>query len=249
VRRLLLFLPSLALGVLGGAWTALHPWPYSPHLGIALQLVVGVLTGALLLSAAWLLERTVPSFRYASTLMENALRSVRLPPWTALLLAAATAGSEELFFRGSLLPLLGLLPQALLFGLFHPVPRRAWAYPVFAAVAGLVFGELTLATGSLLPALVAHFVVNLQGLWEVRRQPAHRQGPDPGAEPGAEPGSEPGSEPAPYPGAFPGVGFGDATITPAEGDDALDEDEAPDRGSGSGASGEAPQRPGTRRER
>ena len=174
-RRALLFVPSLALGVLGGAWVLLRPWPFAVHVGVAGQLLAGVLSAALLLGAAWLLERSVPSFRYASRLMENALRAVSLPAWTALLLAAATAGAEELFFRGGLLPLIGVIPQALLFGLFHPVPRRAWAYPVFAAVAGLVFGELTLVTGSLLPAVVAHFAVNLQGLWEVRRPAAGRQ--------------------------------------------------------------------------
>ncbi len=189
VRRALLFVPSLALGVLGGAWVLLRPWPYSVHVGVAWQLLAGVLSAALLLGAAWLLERSVPSFRYASRLMENALRAVSLPAWTTLLLAAATAGAEELFFRGGLLPLIGVLPQALLFGLFHPVPRRAWAYPAFAAVAGLVFGELTLVTGSLLPAMVAHFAVNLQGLWEVRRPAAASQG-DGVAESAAEPVEE-----------------------------------------------------------
>lgn len=168
-RRALLFLPSLALGVLGGVWLLLRPWPYAARTGLGGQLLAGAATAALLLAAAWLLERTLPSFRYASRLLESALRSVALPAWTALLLAAATAGAEELFFRGALMPLVGLVPQALLFGLFHPVPRRAWAYPVFAALAGLAFGALTLTTGSLLPAVVAHFGINLQGLWEVRR--------------------------------------------------------------------------------
>lgn len=183
-RRALLFLPSLALGVLGGAWLLLRPWPYAARTGLGGQLLAGAATAALLLAAAWLLERTLPSFRYASRLLESALRSVALPAWTALLLAAATAGAEELFFRGALMPLVGLVGQALLFGLFHPVPRRAWAYPVFAAAAGLAFGALTLTTGSLLPAVVAHFGINLQGLWEVRR---------PGAAPGRPPGEDAGA--------------------------------------------------------
>ncbi len=170
LRRALLFLPSLALGVLGGVWLLLRPWPYAARIGLGEQILAGMFTALLLLGAAWLLERTLPSFRYASRLLESALRSVALPAWTALLLAAATAGAEELFFRGALMPLLGLVAQALLFGLFHPVPRRAWAYPAFAAVAGLTFGALTLTTGSLVPAVVAHFGINLQGLWEVRRR-------------------------------------------------------------------------------
>jgi hypothetical protein len=194
VRRALLFVPSLALGVLGGVWLLLRPFPYQPHLALAGQLVAGVLTGALLLGAAWLLERTVPSFRYASQLLENALRSVELPPGTALLLAAVTASAEEVFFRGALLPLVGLVAQALLFGLFHPVPRRGWAYPAFAALAGLAFGALTQVSGSLLPAMVAHFGINLQGLWEVRQRRA--PAPDVGSEAGVETDGAADGEPA-----------------------------------------------------
>jgi len=199
-RRALLFVPSLVLGVLGGVWALLRPWPYTVHTGPAGQLLAGVLSAALLLGIAWLLERSVPSFRYASRLMENALRAVSLPTWTTFLLAAATAGAEELFFRGALLPLVGVVPQALVFGLFHPVPRRAWAYPAFAAFAGLAFGGLTLVTGSLVPAMVAHFAVNLQGLWEVRRPGAapRRTGSDGGAAaPFAGPGDDTGNTRAP----------------------------------------------------
>lgn len=167
-RRHLVFVPSLVLGILGGAWMALHPYPYLPRVGLVWQLVAGLALGAVLLAAAGLLERTLPSFRFASALLEQALRGLALPPSTALVLAAATAVAEELFFRGALLPLVGLLVQALLFGLLHPVPRRAWAYPAFAVVAGLAFGGLTLTTGSLLSPMAAHFVVNVQGFWQVR---------------------------------------------------------------------------------
>ena len=203
MRRALLFLPSVVLGALGGAWMLVRPFPYTPRLGVGGQLVAGIAVGALLLGAAWLLERTVPSFRYASRLLEDTLRSVDLPPAAAVGLAAVTAGAEELFFRGALLPLIGLLGQAALFGLFHPVPRRAWAYPVFAAFAGLTFGVLTRSTGSLLPAMVAHFGINLQGLWEVRSQsPATapdlpRAGPSRTSAGGTAPGLAPPTAPVP----------------------------------------------------
>lgn len=169
MRRGLLFLPSLALGVAGGVVLLLRPLPYPVRISVPWQLAAGVATGALLLAAAWVLERTVPSFRYASRLLEDVLRSAGIAPWMALLLAAATAAAEEAFFRGALLPWVGLPAQAVLFGLMHVAPRRAWAYPAFAVAAGLAFGVLTRETGSLLPAMVAHFGVNLQGLWEVRR--------------------------------------------------------------------------------
>lgn len=168
-RRALLFLPSLALGVLAGGWLLVRPFPYQARLALPWQGLLGAAVAAALLLAAWLLERRLPSFRYASRLLERALRSMDLSTPTALVLATATAVAEELFFRGALLPLIGLIPQALLFGLMHPVPRRAWAYPVFVVLAGLAFGALTQVSGSLLPAMIAHFGINLQGFLEARK--------------------------------------------------------------------------------
>ncbi|MEJ2667702.1 MAG: CPBP family glutamic-type intramembrane protease [Deinococcales bacterium] len=159
MRRTLILLPSVAIGVAGGVWLLVRGARYAPRLALGWQLAAGVGLGLALLAVAWLLERSLPSFRFASRLMEQALRSLALPAWSALPLAAVTAVGEELFFRGALLGL---------FGLFHPVPRRGWAYPAYAALAGLALGALTLAAGSLLPAMVAHFGVNLQGFWQAQ---------------------------------------------------------------------------------
>lgn len=171
VRRGLVFLPSLVLGVSGGVWLLLRGGSGTPRLGLGWQLGLGVAAGVLLLAAAWLLERRLPSFRYASRLMEDALRTLALPRWAGPALAAVTAVGEELFFRGALLPVVGVPGQALLFGLFHPVPPRGWAYPAFAALAGLLFGWMSVASGSLLPAMTAHFVINLQGFWQAGGAP------------------------------------------------------------------------------
>ncbi len=164
----MILLPSVAIGVAGGVWLLVRGVRHAPRLALGWQLAAGVGLGLALLAVAWLLERSLPSFRFASRLMEQALRSLALPAWSALPLAAVTAVGEELFFRGALLGVIGLVGQALLFGLFHPVPRRGWAYPAYAALAGLALGALTLAAGSLLPAMVAHFGVNLQGFWQAQ---------------------------------------------------------------------------------
>lgn len=79
----------------------------------------------------------------------------------AWLLALASGVGEELLFRGALWPYLGLLGTTLLFGLVHVVPRRAlWGYPLFAALVGLLVGLLREASGSVLPCVIAHVVVN-----------------------------------------------------------------------------------------
>ena len=132
------------------------------------------LGGALFLVAvffglAWWLERTLPSFKYASRLLERALAKIRITWVLAFALAALSALAEELFFRAALLPLIGVWWQAALFGLMHPAPKKAWSYTLFTFVAGLGFGYLVLLTGRLWPAILVHFVVNLQGFLEIRQ--------------------------------------------------------------------------------
>ena len=104
--------------------------------------------------------------------MEDQLRQHRLVSPDSPLDAIATivavvvvaAGSEELFFRGLLLPrlreahgtTLALVVTSVLFGLVHGHPVAI----AYATVAGLVLGAVAIRTGSTLPALVMHASVN-----------------------------------------------------------------------------------------
>lgn len=85
-----------------------------------------------------------------------------------LLLAVMPAVCEELFFRGWVLSacagqrpssrraVLAVVAQAAAFAAFHLLPERMPQ----TFMMGLVLGWLTLSTGSLLPAVVAHAVHN-----------------------------------------------------------------------------------------
>jgi membrane protease YdiL (CAAX protease family) len=168
--RWLPFVPSLMFGLAGALWFVASP----PMLGEfrgpgAVALIAGVV-GGLLLGGAWVLERTLPSFRWASRVIESAVAGLRLTRPQALLLAAATAAGEELFFRGGLMQILGVGGQALVFGLMHPMSRRGWAYTVFTMLAGVLFGYSVIVTGSLWTAMLAHFAVNLHGLLTAPRR-------------------------------------------------------------------------------
>jgi membrane protease YdiL (CAAX protease family) len=174
-RRWLPFLPSLLFGAAGVAWMILAPPDLPARKDPLAILLVAALAAAGLLTGARVLESTVPSFRWASRTLERALRGLELPHWAALLLAAATAAGEELFFRGGLMQPLGVWGQALVFGALHPVPPRGWAYSAYAVLAGVVFGYATLLTGSLWTAALAHFAVNLHGLWTAKRRDARGQ--------------------------------------------------------------------------
>lgn len=171
--RYLLFAPSLAIGLLGALWLALWPFPYTAKLAWPWLLLTGLLLAGSLLAGAWLLGR-LPSFRWASGRLERLLRRLRLRPLEVLLLAALSALAEELFFRAALLPLVGVWPQAVLFGLLHPAGRRGWSYTLYTFAAGALFGYATLLTGSLWPALLAHALVNFHGLWSSRQSAARK---------------------------------------------------------------------------
>ncbi len=172
MRRYLIFLPSLGLGLLGCIWLYFRPFPYAAKFNLWILLVISAVLVLLLLGGAYFLERFVPSFRYASRMLERTLKQFRITLPFAFLLAALSSLAEEVFFRAALLPLIGIWGQALLFGLMHPAPRKAWVYTFYTFVAGLVFGYATLLTGSLIPSIVAHFVINLQGFLELRKPKA-----------------------------------------------------------------------------
>jgi uncharacterized protein len=78
-----------------------------------------------------------------------------------VVLALLSSAGEELLFRGLLQPWMGLLPQAVLFGLVHQMPGPSrWIWVSWALVVGLALGALFEVTGSLLGPIVAHALVN-----------------------------------------------------------------------------------------
>ena len=80
-------------------------------------------------------------------------------------LALMSALGEELLFRGLLQPWLGVVGQAVLFGLAHQIrgPSR-WVWVAWATLVGLALGAMFQLTGSLVGPIVAHAVVNCLNL-------------------------------------------------------------------------------------
>ncbi|MEL6455750.1 MAG: CPBP family intramembrane glutamic endopeptidase [Cyanobacteria bacterium J06623_5] len=73
--------------------------------------------------------------------------------------------SEELLFRGTMLPavglnLTGLVVSSLCFGILHMSGPRQWPYAIWATAIGFVLGGSALLTGNLLVPIVAHVVTN-----------------------------------------------------------------------------------------
>ncbi|MDX2244285.1 MAG: CPBP family intramembrane glutamic endopeptidase [Leptolyngbyaceae cyanobacterium bins.302] len=101
--------------------------------------------------------------RSADYYLEMVLKPLALPDliWLGLLPGL----SEELLFRGVMLPAFGydataILFSSLCFGVLHLSSLRQWPYVVWATIVGGVFGVSALATHNLLVPMTAHVTTN-----------------------------------------------------------------------------------------
>ncbi|MBD1840713.1 CPBP family intramembrane metalloprotease [Coleofasciculus sp. FACHB-64] len=82
--------------------------------------------------------------------------------------------SEELLFRGVMLPAVGLnwvglVGSSFCFGILHLSGPQQWPYAAWATTVGLLLGYSALETGNLLVPIVAHITTNLISscLWKL----------------------------------------------------------------------------------
>lgn len=159
------------MAVVAVVWIALREGGVSPGVFVHLDsltanlvdLAVGV-CAALALTVAWQLAHRIS--KTVRALEDMLAEHVGALPRDRLLAVAALSGfAEEIFFRGALMGSVGLLWSSVIFGLCHVGPvREARLWAVYAVFAGLGFGLLVQWRGVLLPAVVAHCVVNGIGL-------------------------------------------------------------------------------------
>jgi uncharacterized protein len=145
----------------------LHPKPRVSFEGWALDegsahlwsLSGGIVFGLLVVALS---RVTVQRFEWARRLhLELRPFAQGLDPSGIVVLALLSSAGEELLFRGLLQPWMGLLPQALIFGLVHQMPGSSrWIWVSWALLVGLALGALFEVTGSLLGPLAAHALVN-----------------------------------------------------------------------------------------
>lgn len=163
---LLGILVLVAVDLIRGGSGFVHPEPWlslEPVKSHIYSLVFGLAFGGLLVLVT---RAAVPRFLWAKHL-HAALRPVarQMSGGLILLMAALSAFGEELLFRGLLSPLIGVVPQALLFGLAHQMPGRSrWVWVAWATVVGLLLGGMFQLTGSLLGPIAAHALVNALNL-------------------------------------------------------------------------------------
>jgi membrane protease YdiL (CAAX protease family) len=144
-----------------------YPAPWLPLVGAeahAFSLLLGAaFAGAVVVGTRVLVQHVA----WAKNLHRD-LRpmTVSLDATGIVMIAAFSALAEELVFRGLLLPWLGLLPQALIFGVVHAQlsgPSR-WVWVAWASVVGLALGAMFALSGSLVGPLLAHALINALNL-------------------------------------------------------------------------------------
>lgn len=82
--------------------------------------------------------------------------------------------SEELLFRGVMLPALGediaaVVISSICFGVLHFSGSQQWPYVVWASFVGAILGMSAVLTGNLLVPVLAHIITNLisSSLWKL----------------------------------------------------------------------------------
>ena len=142
--------------------------PFPLLAGVVLGGAAGVAFG---LGISWMTRFTVYRFAWSRAL-HTEFRGLFGPLRDGDILAFAvlSAVAEEMFFRGALQPILGIVPTSLVFGMLHIAPGRKFIpWPFQAFVMGLAFGGLFWLSGDLAAPIMAHFTINYQNLHFINR--------------------------------------------------------------------------------
>jgi hypothetical protein len=128
---------------------------------------MGALLGAATVLVSRMLTRRAKWARALHAALRPAVRDV--DGGTIAVMALASGVGEELFFRGLLVPVVGVVVSSVAFGLLHQVrgPAR-WAWAAWAFAMGVLFALVFVITGSLVGAIVAHVAINGANLRFIR---------------------------------------------------------------------------------
>lgn len=139
------------------------------------HLLIGIALGLIITLISSLSYYLVPPYRKsADYYLEIILKPLALPDliWLGLLPGL----SEELLFRGVMLPALGgthlaVIISSLCFGILHLSGPEQWPYVIWATIIGVIFGYSAMITGNLLVPIIAHIFINWLSsyFWKIRK--------------------------------------------------------------------------------
>jgi uncharacterized protein len=139
------------------------------------EFITGIILGLLITALSGVAYRFNSAYRRsADYYLEIVLKPLALPDliWLGLLPGL----SEELLFRGVLLPALGtnhfaVIISSVCFGVLHLSGPQQWPYVIWATIVGFILGYSAIISGNLLVPIVAHIVTNLISsyLWKIKQ--------------------------------------------------------------------------------
>ncbi|RID60118.1 hypothetical protein BRARA_F03297 [Brassica rapa] len=135
------------------------------HLGLVAGTVVLISSSRFLLLKSW------QDFADSSEAANQQILT-SLEPLDYLVVATLPGLSEEMLFRGALMPLFGtswvsIVGVGLIFGLLHLGSGRKYSFAAWASVVGIVYGYAAVLSSSLVVPMASHALNNLVGglLW------------------------------------------------------------------------------------
>ncbi len=167
---------AVILLVIAKVWLRLDPMPQIPLQWTGSGLLWGLSLGLGITGASALLYQVWPQYRTAADVY---LQLILKPlVWSDVVWLGLLPGlSEELLFRGVMLPALGLnwaglIASSCCFGILHLSNLEQWPYVVWATIVGIALGYSVLLTGNLLIPVTAHIVANVVSstTWKWRQQ-------------------------------------------------------------------------------
>ena len=163
---------AIILVLIARIWQFFEPVGFSTQLnwvdsGTGIAIGVGISAGSALIYRLW------PNYRTsADTYLTFVLAPLFVSDcvWIGLL----PGMSEELLFRGVMLPAFGLNTTGIVFssvcfGIMHMSRPQQWPYAVWASAVGLLLGVSVLTTQNLLVPIVAHVTTNFLSslIWQL----------------------------------------------------------------------------------
>src|SRR5438552_17637695 len=155
---------ALAWGNLRGQPNVWHLGGQEPMLGMTVAgIICGLAAGLVLVFAS---RMALYRFEWSRALHRE-LRHLLFPLTDVeiVVLAVASSFGEEMFFRGAMLPAIGILGSSAIFALLHIGPKaRHLPWTVSSFAIGLLFGAMFQWTGDLTGPVLAHFLVHFLNL-------------------------------------------------------------------------------------
>nr|WP_315865243.1 CPBP family intramembrane glutamic endopeptidase [Acaryochloris thomasi] len=156
---------AVLLLVAAKIWRYFDPVPTLPFVWDVTQVTIGIGLGFGITLASAVVYQLWPKYRESADLYLKLILSPLF--WPDLIWLGLLPGlSEELLFRGVMLPafglnIVGLIISSICFGVLHMSGRNQWPYVVWATAVGMLLGYSVILTGNLLIPVIAHIVTNL----------------------------------------------------------------------------------------